>query len=90
MMKSYYLFLAAVAVVLQLAVGFTTPSSLGVASSASAATQSSTRLNFFGTPKDDGSPGDYLCLVRAFGLINFHGKGVERTSRPLCLCVLIA
>ena len=24
----------------------------------------STQLYFFGGPKDDGSPGDYVCLVR--------------------------
>ena len=32
----------------------------GVAVSKSSIT-SSTKLNFFGAPKDDGSPGDYLC-----------------------------
>ena len=31
--------------------------------SLAAAIPSPTRLNFFG-PKDDGSPGDYVCLVR--------------------------
>eukprot|EP00538_Stauroneis_constricta_P000033 CAMPEP_0119560064 /NCGR_PEP_ID=MMETSP1352-20130426/13909_1 /TAXON_ID=265584 /ORGANISM="Stauroneis constricta, Strain CCMP1120" /LENGTH=96 /DNA_ID=CAMNT_0007607945 /DNA_START=95 /DNA_END=385 /DNA_ORIENTATION=+ len=40
--------------------GFTvmTPTSRSIASPAQA---SSTRLNFFGAPKDDGSPGDYVC-----------------------------
>jgi len=35
--------------------------------SAVAATRStSTRLYFFGEPKDDGKPGDYVCKVRIY------------------------
>ena len=33
--------------------------------SRSLAQSTSTQLNFFGTPKDDGKPGDYVCLVSA-------------------------
>lgn len=36
---------------------------------------SSTRLNFFGQPKDDGTPGDYLCPVSS--LLHTHMKETE-------------
>ena len=57
-------FIAAVAILasLQVVLGFApvSPASTSVSSSSVA---SSTRLNFFGAAKDDGSPGDYLCPV---------------------------
>jgi hypothetical protein len=41
-------------------------------SSGVATAQSSTQLFFFGAPKDDGSPGDYVCKVRQFFMRNIR------------------
>ena len=64
-MKSYFviLFLALVSVTTT-TWGFTPISktqSLSYSLSSSSSTSTTTRLNFFGTPKDDGTPGDYVC-----------------------------
>ena len=66
-MKSYFviLFLALVSVTTT-TWGFTPISktqslSYSLSSSSSTSTSTTTRLNFFGTPKDDGTPGDYVC-----------------------------
>lgn len=45
---------------LQLAASFTTPGKQGALQQARTST---TKLNFFGEPKDDGKPGDYVCKV---------------------------
>lgn len=52
---------------------------------------SSTQLYFFGQPKDDGSPGDYLCPVRCIGgyrcTVAYRKRGALRTE-VVCLISL--
>ena len=59
-MRSSISFLVGLLLVVQTAVGFAPLPSTNVVVSSSS---SSTSLFFFGQPKDDGSPGDYLCPV---------------------------
>jgi rubredoxin len=66
-MKSYIVCILSVFAVMcvsALVNAFTIPSSSTLSRSPSllTTTSSTTRLNFFGGPKDDGSPGDYKCL----------------------------
>ena len=57
------LFVIAVAAFGRLALGFT-PYYNSVSTTTTTSSRSSdTKLFFFGQPKDDGSPGDYLCKV---------------------------
>lgn len=61
-MKSYFgILLIAIMVCLQAVCGFTPLTTTKITASTT-----TTRLNFgpFGKPKDDGSPGDYVCKVR--------------------------
>jgi rubredoxin len=56
-MKLIVLLIISALCLLQVASAFVTPSQRSVTPS----TSTSTQLFFFGGPKDDGSPGDYVC-----------------------------
>ena len=77
-------FIAAVAILasLQVVLGFApvSPASTGVSSSS---VTSSTRLNFFGAAKDDGSPGDYLCPVSSILNVLFR-LSVDANDGSFC------
>ena len=49
--------------------------------SGATSTRTSTRLHFFGAPKDDGSPGDYLC--KDCGYVFTKGPAVGLACRML-------